>query len=170
MTYNYQIQNIHKQHTCTYTCLFICYMSTCMDPEIFARMVGGPSPTDRKTPLQHFSPQLILQWELNGYFKGTIIFEESRRGGGVTNFRGSNLFQGDGAKLHFSIETCRTRCSPGGSRLPVPPPSGFAHCPCARVHVCGILKSRKPEACSKFFKGIDVHGHLKYDYAKIIFL
>ena len=53
-----------------------------MDPEIFARMVGGPSPTDRKTPLQHFSPQLILQWELNGYFKGTIIFEESRRGGG----------------------------------------------------------------------------------------
>ena len=82
-----------------------------MDPEIFARMVGGPSPTDRKEPWQHFSPQRILQWEPNGYFKGTIIFEESRRG--VTNLGGSSLFQGDGAKLHFSIETYRTRCSPG---------------------------------------------------------
>ena len=86
----------------------------------FARMVGGPSPTDRKKPWQHFSPQLILQCKPNGYFKGTIIFEESRRGWGVTNFRGSNLFQGDGAKLHFSIETYKTRCSPGGSRLPAP--------------------------------------------------
>ena len=52
-----------------------------MDPEIFARMVGGPCPTDRKETWQHVSPQLILQWEPNGYFKGTIIFEESRRGG-----------------------------------------------------------------------------------------
>ena len=65
-------------------------MSTCMDPEIFARMVGGPSPTDRKEPWQHFSPQLILQWEPNGYFKGTIIFEEFRRGGGG----GGHKFQG----------------------------------------------------------------------------
>ena len=140
MTYNYQIQNIHKQYTCTYTCLFICYMSTCMDPEIFARMVGGPSPTDRKEPWQHFSPQLILQWEPNGYFKGTIIFEESRRGGSKY-FRGSKLFQGDGAKLLFSIETYRTHCSPGGPDSL--PPSGFVHCLCARVHVCGILKSPK---------------------------
>ena len=53
-----------------------------MDPEIFARMVGGPSPTDRKEPWQHFSPQLILQWEPNGYFKGTIIFEVQTGGGG----------------------------------------------------------------------------------------
>ena len=88
-------------------------MSTCKDPEIFARMVGGPSPTDRKEPWKHFSPQLILLWEPNGYFKGTIIFEESRRGG--HKFQGVHLFfQGDGAKLHFSIETYRTRCSPGG--------------------------------------------------------
>ena len=82
MTYDYRIQSLLKQYTCTYTCLFICYMSTGMDPEIFARMVGGPSPTDRKEPWQHFSPQLILQWGPNGYFKETIIFEESRQGVG----------------------------------------------------------------------------------------
>ena len=41
-------------------------------------------------------------------------------GGGVTNFRVSNLFQADGAELHFSIETYKTRCFPGGSRLLAP--------------------------------------------------
>ena len=54
-----------------------------------------------------------------------IIFEESRRGGGGgKNFRGSKLFQGDGSKLHFSIETYRTRYSPaggGGVQTPCPP-------------------------------------------------
>ena len=78
-----------------------------MDPEIFARVVGGPSPTGRKEHLQLFSPQLILQWGPNVYFKETIIFPESKQGGGgrgVKNVRRSNLFQSDGAQLLFSIE------------------------------------------------------------------
>ena len=60
---------------------------------------------------------------------------------GVAKFRGSNLFQADGAQLHFSIKPYRTRCFPGGSRLPAP--SGFVHCLCARVNVCGNVKSPK---------------------------
>ena len=66
-----------------------------------------------KSPDNVFSPQLILQrgsgvqWGGgggggNGYFKETIIFPESKLG--VNNFRGSNLFQGDGAQLLFSIK------------------------------------------------------------------
>ena len=77
-----------------------------MDPGIFARVVGGPSPTGRKEPWQLFSPQLILQWGPNVYFKETIIFPESKQGGGggVKNVKRSNLFQGDGAQMPFSIE------------------------------------------------------------------
>ena len=132
-----------------------------MDLEIFARMVGGPSPTDRKEPWQHFSPQLILQWEPKGYFKGTIIFEESRRGGGVKNFRGSKLFQGDGTKLHFSIETYRTRYSPGGGGSRLPAPLWIRALPMCTCPCLWHFKVTKNEASSKFFKGIDVHGHLK---------
>ena len=70
-----------------------------MGPGIFARVVGGLSPNGRKEPLQHFSPQLILQWGSNVYFKETIIFPESKQGGskmsgGLTFFKvmGPNCF------------------------------------------------------------------------------
>ena len=81
MTYNYQIQNIHKENAFTCTCVFICYMRTCMDPGNFAMVVGGPSQTGRKEPWQLFSPQLILQLGPNVYFKETIIFPESKQAG-----------------------------------------------------------------------------------------
>ena len=102
-----------------------------MYPEIFARMVGGPSPTGRK------SPDNILV--LNGYFKETIIFQKSRQVG--YKFQGVQPFQGDGAKLHFSIETYRTCCFPGDPDSLTT--SGSAHCLCACVHVFDILKSPK---------------------------
>ena len=56
-------------------------MRTCMDPGIFARVGGGPSPTGRKEPLLLFSPQLIFQLGPNVYYKETIIFPESKQGG-----------------------------------------------------------------------------------------
>ena len=34
-------------------------------------------------------------------------------GGGGSHISGVNLFQGDGAKLHFSIETYTACCFPG---------------------------------------------------------
>ena len=58
----------------------------------------------KKSPDNFFSPKLILHWGPNVYFKETIIFPESKQGGGRKNVRGSNLFQGDGAQLLFSIE------------------------------------------------------------------
>ena len=63
-----------------------------MDPGIFARVVGGPSPTGRKEPWQHFSPQSILQWGPNVYFKETIIFRESKRGWGGQKCHGGPSF------------------------------------------------------------------------------
>ena len=78
---------------------------------------------------------------------------------GVTHFRGSNPFQGDGAKLHFSIETYRTRCFPGGSGLPASlwiRALPMCTCPCL-----WHFKGSKNETCSKVFKGIGVPGHLK---------
>ena len=79
--------------------------------------------------------------------------------GGVTNFRGSILFQGDGAILHFSIETYRTHCFPGGSRLPAPLwIRALPKCTCPCLWHFKVIKN---EACGEFFKGIGVHGHLK---------
>ena len=66
------------------------------------------------------------------------FFQSPSRGGGVKNVRRSNLFQGYGGPISFFYRTC---CFPGGSGLPVP--SGFANCLCARVYVCGLLKSPK---------------------------
>ena len=80
-------------------------------------------------------------------------------GGGVTNFRGSILFQGDGAILHFSIETYRTHCFPGGSRLPAPLwIRALPKCTCPCLWHFKVIKN---EAFGEFFKGIGVHGHLK---------
>ena len=81
MSYYYQIQNIHKAK-CMYIHVHV-YLRTCMDPGIFARVVGGPSPTGKKSPDNLFSPQLILQWGPNVYFKETIIFPKSKQGGGL---------------------------------------------------------------------------------------
>ena len=70
-------------------------------------------------------------------FIKTIIFPESKQAG--KNVRGSNLFQGDGAQLLFFYRTC---CFPEVPDSLSPHP-GFVHCLCARVHVCGLLKSPK---------------------------
>ena len=160
MTYNYQIQNILKQyiHVCTYTCLFICYMSTCMDPEIFARMVGGPSPTDRKEPWQHFSPQLILRWGPNSYFKETIFFEESSHGG--SQISGGLTFSMVMRPncIFFYRKLCNSLFSRG---FQTPCPLWFRALPMCTCPCLWHFKVTKNVACSKFFKGIGVHGHLK---------
>ena len=90
-----------------------------MDPEIYVRMGSGSSPTDRKEPLQHFSPQLILQWGPNCYFKETIFFEESRQG--VTHFRGSNLSKVMGQNCIFYRNLYNSLFS-RGFQTPCPPP------------------------------------------------
>ena len=118
MTSYYQIQTYIKENACTYTCVFICYMRICMDQGIFAGVVGGPSPTGRKEPWQILRPQLILQWGPNVYFKETIIFPESNRGGGSKMTGGPTFSKVMGPNCFFFYRTC---CSPGGSGLPVPP-------------------------------------------------
>ena len=66
--------------------------------------------------------------------KKLYFLKSPDRGWGSQISRGSNLFQGDGVKLHFFYRNLQG--------VPVSlPPSGFAHCICARSHVCGILKS-----------------------------
>ena len=108
-----------------------------MDPEIFARVVGGPSPEK--------SPDNILV--LNLFYSGCQMFISKKlyflkspdRGWGSQISGGPTFSKVMGSNCIFFIETYRTRCFPGGSSIPAP--SGFAHCICARSHVCGILKS-----------------------------
>ena len=150
MTYNYQIQIYIKQNACTYTCVFICYMRTCMDPGIFARVVGGPSSSGRKEPLQLFSPQLILQWGPNVYFKETVIFPETKQGA-VKNVSTSNLFQGDGAQLLFSTELVVFQWVPDSLY-----PLWIRTLPMCTCLCLWPFKVTKNEARSKFFKGIGV--------------
>ena len=84
-------------------------------------------------------------------FKETIIFPESKQGGGVKNVRRSNLFQGDGAQLLFSTELVVFQGVPDSlyplwiRALPM------CTCPCL-----WHLRVTKNEARSKFFKGIGV--------------
>ena len=78
---------------------------------------------------------------------------------------GPTFFQGDGAQLLFSKELIVFQGVPDSCT-----PSGFAHCLCARVYVCGLLKSPKNEARSKFFKGIDDKGNLKKLSPKLYFI
>ena len=111
-----------------------------MDQGIFAKVVDGPSPTGRKEPWQLFSPQLILQWGTYVYFKETIIFPESKQGGGgVSKMSGGPTFSKVmGPNCFFLLNLLLSR----GFRTPCTP-SGFAHCLSARVYVCGLLKSPK---------------------------
>ena len=151
MTSYYQIQTYIKENACTYTCVFICYMRIYMDQGIFAGVVGGPSPTGRKEPWQILRPQLILQWGPNVYFKETIIFPESNRGGGFKNDRRSNLFQGDGAQLLFFIELVVLQGVPDSLY-----PLWIRALPMCTCLCLWPFKVTKNEARSKFFKGIGV--------------
>ena len=98
----------------------------------------------------------------NGYFKETIIFEEFRQG--ATNFSDPTYSKVMGPNCIFSIETNRARCFPGvvvggGVSDSLPPLDSCIAC----VHVSMFVafKDTKNVACSKFFEGIGVHGHLK---------
>ena len=59
--------------------------------------------------------------------KKPYFFKSPDRGGGITNFRVSNLFLGDGAKLHFFYRIYRTCCFPGvpDSLPPLDPRSAY---------------------------------------------
>ena len=57
-------------------------MRTCIDSGVFARWWAVRAQTGRKEPWQLFSPQLILQWGSDVYFKETIIFTRVQAGGG----------------------------------------------------------------------------------------
>ena len=151
MTYNYQIQTYIKQNACTYTCVFFCYMRTCMDPGIFARVVGGPSPTGRKERWQLFSPRLILQWGAQCLLQRNYNFPESKQGGGVKNVRRSNFFQGDGTQLLFSIELVVFQGVPDSLY-----PLWIRAVPMCTCLCLWPFKVTKNKACSKFFIGIDV--------------
>ena len=100
------------------------------------------------------SPQLILQWGTNVYFKETIIFPESKQGGGVKNVRRSNLFQGDGAQLLFSIELVVFQ-----GVLDSLYPLWIRALPMCTCLFVWPFKVTKNEARSKFFKGIGVYGN-----------
>ena len=91
-----------------------------MDPEIIVRMVGGSSPTDRKEPWQHFSPQLILQLGPNGYFEETIIFEESRQGGG-SQISGGPTFSKVMGPIAFFYRSLKNSLFSRGFQTPCPP-------------------------------------------------
>ena len=129
MTYNHQIQNIHKAK-CMYihvrVYLLHAYMHGHRDvlPGWWAVRVK----LVKKSPDNFFSPQLILQWGPNVYFKETIIFLESKQVG--QNVRGSNLFQGDGAQLLFSIDFIVIQGVPDSLYPPPPLVSRIAY-----VHV-----------------------------------
>ena len=150
MTYNYQIQTYIKQNACAYTCVFICYMRTCMDPGIFARVVGGPSQTGRKEPWQLFSPQLILQWGTNVYFKETIIFAEYNQWGGQ-KCQEVQLFPRWWGLIAFSIELVVFQGVP--DYLYPLWIRALSMCTCLYFWPFKVTKN---EARSKFFKGIGV--------------
>ena len=59
-------------------------MRTCMDLGIFARALAIRAQLVEKRPDNIFGPQLIYYSRVpNFYFKETIIFPESKQGGGV---------------------------------------------------------------------------------------
>ena len=110
MTYNYQIQNIHKAK-CMYMYILVrVYLLHAWIQEFSPGWWAVRAQQVEKSPDNLFSHQLILQWGSNVYFKETVIFPESKQGEGVKNVRGSNLFQGGGAQLLFFNIAC---CFPG---------------------------------------------------------
>ena len=74
---------------------------------------------------------LVLNLFYSVYFKETIIFPESKRGGGgmVKNVRRSNLFQGDGAQLLFSIELVVFQGVPDSLCPPLDSRIAYVHVP-----------------------------------------
>ena len=120
-----------------------------MDLGIFARALAIRAQLVEKRPDNIFGPQLIYYSRVpNFYFKETIIFPESKQGGGGggKNVRWSNIFQGDGAQLLFSIELVVFQGVPDSlyplwiHALPM------CTCPCLWP-----FKVTQNEACTNFF-------------------
>ena len=118
MIYNYQIQNILKQYTCAHThvCVYLLH-----------EYMNGSRNFRQGAQLIEKNPNNILVLNLfysgaQWLFQRNYFFYVQTGEGAFTNIRGSNLFHGDRGQNAFSIETYRTRCFPGVSRLPAPPP------------------------------------------------
>ena len=129
--------NIHKAK-CMY--IHVCLSATCVHAWIQELLPGWwavRAQLVEKSP-DYFLVQLILQWGPNVYFKEAIIFPESRQGGGSKMSGGPTFSKVMGPSCFFLLNLLFSR----GFRTPCTP-SGFAHCLCARVYVCGLLKSQK---------------------------
>ena len=94
---------------------------------------------------------LILQWGPNVYFIEIYFFHSPSRVGGVKNVRRSNLFQGDGTQLLFSIELVVFQGVPDSLY-----PLWIRALPMCTCLCLWPFKVTKNEARSKFFKGIGV--------------
>ena len=126
---------------------------------------GGGGGWAVRAQLVEKSPDNFLV--LNLFYSGCLMFisknynfPESKQGGGGgggSTISGGPTFSKVMGPNCFFYRTC---CFPGGSGLPVPSlwirALPLCMCPCLWP-----FKVTKNEACSKFFKGIGVHGHLK---------
>ena len=125
MTYNYQIQNMHKAkcmyiHVCVY--LLHAYMHGSRN---FRQVVGVRAQLVEKSPENVFSPQLILQC----LFQRNYIFSRFQAGGSKMS-GGPTIAKVMGPNCFFY----RTCCFPWSSGLLVPPLDSrilpMCTCPC----------------------------------------
>ena len=97
--------------------------------------------------------------------KKLSFFQRPSRGG-VKNARGPTFSKVMGPNCFFSIENVVFQGVPDS--LCPPPPSGFAHCLCTRVHVCGLLKTPNTKHAVSSSKA-QAFMVIKKNVAKIIF-
>ena len=104
----------------------------------------------KKSPDNLFSPQLILQWGPNVYFKETIIFPKSKQGGG-SKMSGGPTFSTVMGPNCFFYRIVVFQGVPDSLY-----PLWISALPMCTWPCLWPFKVTKNEACSKFFKGIDV--------------